>query len=98
LCWFEDPYKLDRLIEIAHYQMPVVQMPWRSGPGVGFIEWARRILESTSMSPNALLLAILLVYRFRRINTDLQPKSGSEYKVFIVSLILANKSMLLHPS
>ncbi|KAI5816369.1 hypothetical protein BZA77DRAFT_224746, partial [Pyronema omphalodes] len=56
-----------------------------------FLIWITAVLKLTRVSYNEILLALLFVYRLRKWNPTVPGQPGSQYRVFTVALILANK-------
>lgn len=63
-------------------------------PSTGFRKWAATILSTTQVTPNVILLALLFIYRLKRINPNVKGKAGSEFRLLTVALMLGNKCKL----
>ncbi|KAJ1967988.1 hypothetical protein H4R35_006552, partial [Dimargaris xerosporica] len=61
-----------------------------TGPFV-FQKFVHQILKGTSLSPSVVLLALFYIDRFRRNLVNREVKSGSEFRIFTVALMLAGK-------
>ncbi|KAG4433124.1 hypothetical protein IFR05_011391 [Cadophora sp. M221] len=60
-------------------------------PGSGFLRYTATVLSTTQMTYNVILYAMLLVYRLKAQNPKVKGRSGSEYRLLIVALMLSNK-------
>lgn len=60
-------------------------------PEIGFRKWVTTVLSITQVSQNVILLALLFVYRLKKLNPSVQGKPGSEFRLFTVALMLGNK-------
>ncbi|KAI5811048.1 cyclin-domain-containing protein [Peziza echinospora] len=89
--WFESSYLLHRVEESS--LAPVVQAPLATDavPSVGFRKWLATILSTTQVSQNVVLLALLFVYRLKKLNPTVKGKTGSEFRLITVALMLGNK-------
>lgn len=57
--------------------------------------WMRTVLVTTQVSPNIVLLALIMIYRLKGWNPQVLGKKGSEYRIAAIALMLANKCKLL---
>lgn len=62
-----------------------------SHPSIGFRKWATTILSTTQVTQNVILLALLFIYRLKKQNPTVKGKSGSEFRLLTVALMLGNK-------
>jgi hypothetical protein len=60
-------------------------------PTTGFRKWVTTILSTTLVAQNVVLLALLFVYRLKKLNPAVKGKPGSEYRLLTVALMLGNK-------
>ncbi len=60
-------------------------------PSIGFKKWVVTILSTTQVTQNVILLALLFIYRLKTINPAVKGRSGSEYRLLTVALMLGNK-------
>lgn len=60
-------------------------------PTTGFRKWVTTILSTTLVAQNVVLLALLFVYRLKKLNPGVKGKPGSEYRLLTVALMLGNK-------
>lgn len=56
-----------------------------------FKKWAYSVLSTTQVTQNVILLALLFVYRLKTTNPSVKGRSGSEYRLLTVALMLGNK-------
>ncbi|KAF8454312.1 hypothetical protein BGX38DRAFT_1267907 [Terfezia claveryi] len=89
--WFESSYILHRIEESTI--LPVVQAPLAKDaiPTPGFRKWLATILSTTQVSQNVVLLALLFIYRLKKLNPSVKGKTGSEFRLITVALMLGNK-------
>ena len=67
---------------------PLVQ---EAMPSMGFRKWVVSILSTTQVSQNVILLALMFIYRLKKLNPSVKGKVGSEFRLFTVALMLGNK-------
>ena len=58
---------------------------------MGFRKWVVSILSTTQVSQNVILLALMFIYRLKKLNPGVKGKLGSEFRLFTVALMLGNK-------
>ncbi|KDN45081.1 hypothetical protein K437DRAFT_125825 [Tilletiaria anomala UBC 951] len=63
----------------------------RLKPQASFISFAREVLNTTQLSMSVVLCALLYIYRFKSMHPHVKGREGSEYRLAIVGLMLANK-------
>ena len=56
-----------------------------------FISFVTRVLITTQVSDSVIKLCLYYIYRLKVRHSGLQGKAGSEYRLFLTSLIMANK-------
>jgi len=91
LFWFESA---DILQLVEDKQMPVLpprQLVSDAKPTTGFRKWVTTILSTTLVAQNVVLLALLFIYRLKKLNPTVRGKPGSEYRLLTVALMLGNK-------
>jgi len=91
LFWFESADIL-QVVEDSH--MPVHsprQLVSDAKPTTGFRKWVTTILSTTLVAQNVVLLALLFIYRLKKLNPTVRGKPGSEYRLLTVALMLGNK-------
>jgi hypothetical protein len=49
------------------------------------------ILSTTQVTDKVIILALLFIYRLKKINPGVKGKVGSEYRLLTVALMLGNK-------
>ncbi|KAI5807093.1 hypothetical protein EDC01DRAFT_609031 [Geopyxis carbonaria] len=93
LFWFESTPMLHKIAESPkpHPQAPLPIFSVDATPTSGFRKWVTTILATTQVSQNVVLLALLFVYRLKKLNPQVQGKPGSEFRLFTVALMLGNK-------
>jgi len=60
-------------------------------PSDRFLNWTSKLLSKIPVGQNTVLLALLYVYRLKFRNPLIVGDPGSEYKLLVVALVLANK-------
>lgn len=60
-------------------------------PYSAFKKWAYGVLSTTQVTQSVVLLALLFVYRLKMTNPGVKGRSGSEYRLLTVALMLGNK-------
>ncbi len=60
-------------------------------PSIGFRKWVTTILSTTQVTQNVILLALMFIYRLKRLNPGVKGKVGSEFRLLTVALMLGNK-------
>lgn len=60
-------------------------------PYSAFKKWAYTVLSTTQVTQSVILLALLFIYRLKKINPSVKGRSGSEYRLLTVALMLGNK-------
>lgn len=90
LFWFEDASTLSR-VETARSPQPTGSLPQEANPTIGFRKWVTTLLSTTQVSQNVILLALLFIYRLKKITANVKGKAGSEYRLLTVALMLGNK-------
>lgn len=90
LFWFEDASTLSR-VENTSSPQPTGSLPQEANPTIGFRKWVTTLLSTTQVSQNVILLALLFIYRLKKITANVKGKAGSEYRLLTVALMLGNK-------
>ncbi|KAL9125555.1 MAG: hypothetical protein Q9217_005254 [Psora testacea] len=92
LFWFEASVTLT-LVEDARYPLPTPTSPLvpEAMPTTGFRKWVTTILSMTQVSQNVILLALMFIYRLKKLNPGVKGKIGSEFRLLTVALMLGNK-------
>jgi len=93
LFWFESTFVLHRVAESSTLQplSPLPPLAPDAVPTTGFRKWVGTILTTTQVSPNVILLALMFIYRLKKLNPTVKGKAGSEFRLFTVALMLGNK-------
>ena len=67
----------------------IAAMQFNASPA--FVDFMQKLLETTQVSQSVIVLSLHYVYRLKEKNHDTVGRPGSEFRVAVVSLILANK-------
>jgi hypothetical protein len=67
-----------------------------SVPASDFVDFCIRVIRTTAVSKEVALLGLLFIHRLRLRNPGVEGKSGSQWRIFTVALMLGNKSMYPH--
>ncbi|TKA61152.1 hypothetical protein B0A55_12026 [Friedmanniomyces simplex] len=91
LFWFESADVLQAVVESpVAWQSPRQLVP-DARPNTGFRKWVTTILSTTLVAQNVVILALLFIYRLKKLNPTVRGKPGSEYRLLTVALMLGNK-------
>ncbi|TAQ84265.1 hypothetical protein B7494_g7419 [Chlorociboria aeruginascens] len=91
LFWFESTDILRKAEKTTASSSPVTRLRDEALPSSGFRKWVVTILSTTQVTHNVILLALLFIYRLKTINPAVKGRSGSEYRLLTVALMLGNK-------
>ena len=91
LFWFESTETLLKAEGYSQFSSPVKRLSDEAMPSSGFKKWVVTILSTTQVSQNVILLALLFIYRLKTLNPTVKGRSGSEYRLLTVALMLGNK-------
>jgi hypothetical protein len=91
LFWFESTETLHKAEVLSSSSSPVKRLREEALPSSGFRKWVVTILSTTQVTQNVILLALLFIYRLKKINPAVKGRSGSEYRLLTVALMLGNK-------
>jgi len=91
LFWFENSSTLQRIEAMSSPPPSVSALASDAIPTTGFRKWVATILSTTQVTQNVILLALLFIYRLKKINPTVKGKPGSEYRLLTVALMLGNK-------
>ncbi|KAL0931480.1 cyclin-related 2 [Colletotrichum truncatum] len=93
LFWFEsmDTLRAAEKIRSRPSNAPVARLTEYATPFPQFKKWAYSVLSTTQVTQNVILLALLFVYRLKTTNPVVKGRSGSEYRLLTVALMLGNK-------
>ncbi|KAI4173947.1 MAG: hypothetical protein LQ343_002715 [Gyalolechia ehrenbergii] len=95
LFWFESSFTLHYVEETRTTPIPIEPLASEAIPAMGFRKWVVSILSTTQVSQNVILLALMFIYRLKKLNPGVKGKLGSEFRLFTVALMLGNKCELL---
>ncbi|USW53495.1 Putative cyclin PHO80 [Septoria linicola] len=91
LFWFESSDLLQQ-VEDSPILLPNSRpLAADAKPTTGFRKWVTTILSTTCVAQNVVILALLFVYRLKKLNPSVRGKPGSEYRLLTVALMLGNK-------
>ena len=62
-----------------------------STPYSQFKKWVYGVVSTTQVTENVILLALMFIYRLKMTNPSVKGRSGSEYRLLTVALMLGNK-------
>lgn len=91
LFWFESSYTLSQVEQSRNIPTPLSPLVPESIPALGFRKWVTTMLSTTQVTQNVILLALLFIYRLKRLNPGVKGKVGSEFRLLTVALMLGNK-------
>ncbi|KAL8664607.1 MAG: hypothetical protein Q9202_002877 [Teloschistes flavicans] len=91
LFWFETSFTLHYVEESKATPNPIQPLVSEAMPTMGFRKWVVSILSTTQVSQNVILLALMFIYRLKKLNPGVKGKLGSEFRLFTVALMLGNK-------
>ncbi|KAI9716250.1 MAG: hypothetical protein M1812_005475 [Candelaria pacifica] len=91
LFWFESSSRLHRVEEAKTTPTPTTPLVAEAVPFIGFQKWVTTILSTTQVTQNVILLALMFIYRLKKLNPTVKGKPGSEFRLLTVALMLGNK-------
>ncbi|CAG8973424.1 hypothetical protein HYALB_00006450 [Hymenoscyphus albidus] len=91
LFWFESTETLKKAENVGISSGTINRLRDEALPSSGFKKWVVTILSTTQVTQNVILLALLFIYRLKKINPAVKGRSGSEYRLLTVALMLGNK-------
>ncbi|KAL8668476.1 MAG: hypothetical protein Q9168_006894 [Polycauliona sp. 1 TL-2023] len=91
LFWFESSFTLHYVEESKAVPAAIQPLVFEAVPTLGFRKWVVSILSTTQVSQNVILLALMFIYRLKKLNPGVKGKLGSEFRLFTVALMLGNK-------
>ncbi|KAK4504842.1 hypothetical protein PRZ48_002805 [Zasmidium cellare] len=91
LFWFEPSELLQQVEDSPINLQPTRQLASDAKPTTGFRKWVATILTTTQVAQNVVVLALLFIYRLKKLNPNVRGKPGSEYRLLTVALMLGNK-------
>ncbi|POS84978.1 hypothetical protein EPUL_005604 [Erysiphe pulchra] len=94
LFWFESIETLNEaegLIPASGVRSGVRLIRPESIPSNAFKKWISTVLTTTLLTENVVILALLFIYRLKKYNPSVKGRTGSEYRLFTVALMLGNK-------
>lgn len=91
LFWFESSNLLQQIEDSVIPLQPARPLVSDAKPTSGFRKWVTTLLSTTLVAQNVVILALLFIYRLKKLNPSVQGKPGSEYRLLTVALMLGNK-------
>ncbi|KAF2216245.1 hypothetical protein CERZMDRAFT_64685 [Cercospora zeae-maydis SCOH1-5] len=91
LFWFESSHLLQQVEESTIALNTPRPLTLDAKPTTGFRKWVTTILSTTCVAQNVVILALLFIYRLKKLNPTVRGKPGSEYRLLTVALMLGNK-------
>ncbi|KAI9795429.1 MAG: hypothetical protein M1833_007028 [Piccolia ochrophora] len=91
LFWFESSFVLHNIEDAKASATPTSPLVSEAIPSLGFRKWVTTILSTTQVSQNVILLALMFIYRLKKLNPTVKGKPGSEFRLLTVALMLGNK-------
>ncbi|MCJ1478852.1 hypothetical protein MMC13_007536 [Lambiella insularis] len=91
LFWFESSFTLHRVEDSEITPTPTTPLVLEALPTMGFRKWVTTILSTTQVTQNVILLALMFIYRLKKLNPTVKGKPGSEFRLLTVALMLGNK-------
>ena len=82
---------LQQIHNAPYLSRPLPQLSPDAVPSAGFKKWVTTVLSTTQVAQNVILLALLFIYRLKKLNPTVKGKAGSEYRLLTVALMLGNK-------
>ncbi|KAI1134860.1 hypothetical protein F5Y05DRAFT_416755 [Hypoxylon sp. FL0543] len=91
--WFEtmDTIEAAEHIKERPLNEPIPPLSQYTEPCPAYKQWVSKILTTTQVTQNVILLALLFVYRLKKVNPTVNGSPGSEYRLLTVALMLGNK-------
>ncbi|KAJ2957352.1 hypothetical protein NQ176_g11251 [Zarea fungicola] len=93
LFWFQSADDLHKAESI--YSIPATAtlppLPSLAKPYEQFRKWVLNVLQTTQVTQNVILLALLFIYRLKMSTPQIKGRAGSEYRLLTVALMLGNK-------
>src|SRR5271154_4207337 len=90
LLWFEPISVLD-YAGSSPEPSQITPLADDSIPGHDFVDFCTRVIRTTAVSKEVALLGLLFIHRLRLRNPNVEGKSGSQWRIFTIALMLGNK-------
>lgn len=93
LFWFQsiDDLKKAESIRSIPATATLPRLSSLSKPYDQFRKWVLNVLQTTQVTQNVILLALLFIYRLKMSTPQIKGRAGSEYRLLTVALMLGNK-------
>ena len=97
--WFESIKTLEAAENIGSLPptAPLRRLTENASPLPSFKKWVHTVLSTTQVTQNVIILALMFIYRLKVKNPAVKGRSGSEYRLLTVALMLGNKCGSLIP-
>ncbi|KAI1759176.1 hypothetical protein GGR53DRAFT_167358 [Hypoxylon sp. FL1150] len=91
--WFEtmDTIQAAEHIKERPLSGPIPPLSHFTQPCAAYKQWVNKVLSTTQVTQNVIMLALLFVYRLKKVNPKVNGSPGSEYRLLTVALMLGNK-------
>ncbi|KAI1105665.1 hypothetical protein F4804DRAFT_341005 [Jackrogersella minutella] len=91
--WFETMDTINAAEQINERSPtdPIPPLSQYTEPCPAYKQWVNKVLSTTQVTQNVVLLALLFVYRLKKVNPKVNGSPGSEYRLLTVALMLGNK-------
>ncbi|KAF2670659.1 hypothetical protein BT63DRAFT_372460 [Microthyrium microscopicum] len=91
LFWFDRGSTLDHIENSNPKITSPVSLSSKTIPADDFRKWLTGLLNTTQVAKNVIILALLFIYRLKKINPGVVGNRGSEFRLVTVALMLGNK-------
>ncbi|OAR01573.1 hypothetical protein LLEC1_00876 [Akanthomyces lecanii] len=93
LFWFQsaDDLKKAETIRSIPTTATLPRLSSLAKPYDQFRKWVLNVLQTTQVTQNVILLALLFIYRLKMSTPQIKGRAGSEYRLLTVALMLGNK-------
>ncbi|KAH8595319.1 hypothetical protein B0O99DRAFT_594512 [Bisporella sp. PMI_857] len=91
LLWFQSIETLKKAENSSPSSFTVKRLREEAMPSTILRKWVATILPTIRVPQNAVLLALICIYRLKIINPQVKGRTGSEYRVFTAALMLGKR-------
>ncbi|KAK3334126.1 hypothetical protein B0T19DRAFT_440819 [Cercophora scortea] len=93
LFWFESiqVFEAAEKVRTIPHTTPVRRITESALANQHFKKWVHSVLSTTQVTQNVILLALMFIYRLKVANPTVKGRTGSEYRLLTVALMLGNK-------
>src|SRR5271163_539404 len=98
--WFEPLAIVDYAASYGEHLTQLQPLAEDSIASPDFVDFCTRVIRTTAVSKEVALLGLLYIHRLRLRNPNVEGKSGSQWRIFTIALMLGNKCTLpaLYPA